>query len=308
MFSTKYRNGRESASKPRRNRNPESLPRQGREKIAEAVSTISEISGEAGPMEADLRSWNDIVFENRNREYGAYVVRKSYNGNLVTGLIITILFVTAILLYPALSRWIGGSESVPKIQPRKLVYTELSPPPPIDKPRPAPPNIVLPRLQKVIKFVPPRVVREQVIESAPTLSEIKENVTGNQESEGPTQVVFDEPVPEGVSDGAGDEIFTVVDQQPEYAGGYDAMIAFIKKNMVYPPNARRMQIEGTVHVSFVVSKTGEISDVKVLRGIFGECDREAVRVVQIMPKWNPGKQNGHPVNVRFIMPLKFRLN
>jgi len=86
------------------------------------------------------------------------------------------------------------------------------------------------------------------------------------------------------------------------------MMRFIKQNMQYPPNARRMKIEGTVHVSFVVSKTGSISDVKVLRGIMTECDREAVRVVQMMPTWNPGKQNGRNVSVRFIMPLKFRLN
>ena len=69
-----------------------------------------------------------------------------------------------------------------------------------------------------------------------------------------------------------------------------------------------MEIEGTVHVSFVVSKTGSISDVQVLRGIMTECDREAVRVVQKMPAWKPGRQNGRPVNVRFILPLRFRLN
>lgn len=69
-----------------------------------------------------------------------------------------------------------------------------------------------------------------------------------------------------------------------------------------------MQIEGTVHVSFIVSKNGSISDVKVLRGISSECDKEAVRVVQMMPAWKPGKQNGRNVNVRFILPLKFRLN
>jgi protein TonB len=104
-----------------------------------------------------------------------------------------------------------------------------------------------------------------------------------------------------------EEIYTVVEQLPEFEGGYEAMMNFIKKNMVYPPSARRMQIEGTVHVSFIVSKTGAISDVKILRGIQTECDREAVRVVGMMPPWKPGKQNGKPVTVRFIMPLKFRM-
>ena len=104
-----------------------------------------------------------------------------------------------------------------------------------------------------------------------------------------------------------DEIFIAVDQQPEFEGGYEAMMAFIKQNMQYPTNARHMKVEGTVHVSFVVSKTGEISDVRVLRGFMTECDKEAVRVVGVMPRWKPGKQNGRNVNVRFILPLKFKL-
>ncbi len=297
---------KKSGKAPRRNRNQVGFSQKGSEGATKEAFVGSDLRTESAAESDPEASWNDIIFENRNREYGAYVVRKGYNRNLIIGVAITVSVVAVILFYPLVMTSIGGDDTLPKAQPRKLVYTELSPPPPIDRPKPAPPNIILPKLRKVIKFVPPKVVREQVEESAPTLSDIRQNEIGSEEVEGPAEVVFDEPVSEGVS--GGDEIFTVVDQQPEYAGGYDALMAFIQKNMVYPPNARRMQIEGTVHVSFVVSKTGEISDVQVLRGIFGECDREAIRVVQMMPKWNPGKQNGHPVNVRFILPLKFRLH
>ena len=254
------------------------------------------------------QSWDEMIFENRNREYGAYVVRKGYNRNLVTALVATLIVFILILLYPALSGWLAGNDVPVKDPPRKLVYTELSAPPPIDKPKPPPPQIQLPRLQKIIKFVPPKVVKEEVTEVLPTIADIKVNATGAEAVDGPAEVIFDEPVAEVVGGQGDDELFTVVDQQPEYAGGYDAMMAFIKSNMRYPPNARRMGIEGTVHVSFIVSKTGEISEVKVLRGIMTECDREAERVVKMMPPWNPGKQNGRPVNVRFILPLKFRLN
>lgn len=252
------------------------------------------------------QTWDEMVFENRNRDYGAYVVRKGYNRNLIVALITTLIVVIVILLYPTFARWLGGNEVVVKEPPRKLVYTELSAPPPIDKPKPPPPQVQLPRLQKIIRFVPPKVVKEEVRAFVPTIEEIKVNDTGAEAVEGPALVVFDEPVAEVVE--AEDELFTVVDQQPEFAGGYEAMMAFIKGNMQYPANARRMRVEGTVHVSFIVSKTGEISDVKVLRGIMTECDREAVRVVRMMPHWTPGKQNGRPVNVRFILPLKFRLN
>jgi protein TonB len=158
----------------------------------------------------------------------------------------------------------------------------------------------------VIKFVPPKVVKETITESAPTIEEIKQNETAAVAVDGPVDVVFEEPVEEVVAEDE-NQIFTVVEQAPEFNGGYEAMMVWVKAHMVYPPNARRMDIEGTVYVSFVVGKTGVISDVKVLRGFMAECDKEAVRVIQLMPPWTPGKQNGRNVNVRYTVPLKFRL-
>jgi protein TonB len=253
----------------------------------------------------DNRPMVDIVFENRNKEYGAYVLRKGYDKNVIIGLIITALVIALIVLQPVLARLFSNEKDVLVAPPRKLVYSELSVPPPIDKPKPPPPNIALPKLQKVIKFVPPKVVKEAVLDEVPTIDEIKKNDVAATEVEG--EVEFsEEPVAQVVQEE--DEIFTVVEQQPEFAGGYDALANFLRSHMKYPSNARRMEIEGTVHVSFVVSKTGAISDIKVLRGIMKECDEEAIRVVQMMPAWKPGMQNGHPVYVRMIMPLKFRLN
>ncbi len=251
--------------------------------------------------------WDDIVFENRNKEYGAYPLRKGYNRNVFIGLGITFLVIIFILSLPMLSRLLASGSSEEKTTPRKLVYSELSAPPPIDKPKPPPPQIALPKLQKVIKFVPPKVVKEEVAEEIPTIQEIKQNEVSSVAVEGATDVVFDEPVEEVVDNGS-DEIFTVVEQQPEFEGGFEALTAFLVKNMRYPSSARKMGVEGTVHVSFLVSKTGTISEVKVLRGIMAECDKEAIRVVESMPAWKPGKQNGHNVHVRLVMPLKFRLN
>jgi protein TonB len=202
-------------------------------------------------------------------------------------------------------KFFNGSEPIDKTPPRKLVYTDLSAPPPIDKPKPPPPQVQLPKLQKVIKFVPPKVVKENVVEEVPTIMEIKQNETAATETDGTVVAPFEEPVAAVVEEDD-NQIFTIVEQQPEFDGGYEALVSFIKKNMVYPPIARRMQIEGTVTVSFIVGKTGVISDVTVLRGISAECDKEAVRVAKLMPPWIPGKQNGKPVFVRFIMPLKFR--
>src|SRR5688500_6422737 len=296
------REDRDSSQQRKHHGDFDAVIRLAHEKMLRDKTREEEINSEP----SDQQTWDEMVFENRNREYGAYAVRKGYYGNVVTGLIATLIDVVLVILYPTLAKMFGLDTVREQTPPRKLVYTELSAPPPIDKPKPPPPQVQLPRWQKIIKFVPPRVVTEEVRDVIANVEEIKVNNTGAEQTEGPAQVIFDEPVAEVVE--ADDELFTVVDQQPEYAGGYDAMMAFIKANMVYPANARRMRIEGTVHVSFIVSKTGQISDVKILRGIMTECDREAIRVIQMMPAWKPGKQNGRPVNVRFILPLKFRLS
>jgi len=252
--------------------------------------------------------WEDLVFENRNKAYGAYVLRTVYTRNVFRGLILTIVIVALLFYSPDIIALFKGEEVVEKAPPRKLVYTELSAPPPIDKPKPPPPQVQLPKLQKVIKFVPPKVVKEEVVEEIPTIEEIKQNEVADVAVEGPTEIVFEEPVEEVVVAEDENKIFTVVEQQPEFEGGYEAMMNFIRKNMRYPASARRMGVDGTVYVSFVVSKDGSISEVKTIRGISADCDKEAMRVVSMMPPWKPGKQNGKPVFVRFVLPIKFKLN
>ncbi|MDQ2658520.1 MAG: M56 family metallopeptidase, partial [Bacteroidota bacterium] len=106
---------------------------------------------------------------------------------------------------------------------------------------------------------------------------------------------------------AQDKVFTVVEEQPEFPGGYDKMIAFIQENLRYPSNARQQGIEGTVYVSFIVEKDGAVTDSKVIRGISPECDQEVIRMMKLSPNWLPGKQGGEPVRVRFVLPIKFAL-
>ena len=252
--------------------------------------------------------WEDLIFENRNKEYGAYLLRTVYTKNVIRGVVITIVLIALLFYSPDIIALFKGEEVVEKAPPRKLVYTELSAPPPIDKPKPPPPQVQLPKLQKVIKFVPPKVVKEEVVEEIPTIEEIKQHEVAAVEVEGPTEIVFEEPVEEVVVEEDENKIFTVVEQQPEFQGGYEAMMNFLKKNIRYPASARRMGVDGTVYVSFVVSKDGSISEVKVIRGLSADLDQEAVRVVSMMPRWRPGKQNGKPVFVRFVLPIKFKLN
>ncbi len=103
------------------------------------------------------------------------------------------------------------------------------------------------------------------------------------------------------------EIFRVVETAPAFPGGDGQRMKFLQDNIKYPQMARESGIQGTVYVTFVVERNGSVTDVKILRGIGGGCDEEAVRVVQNMPKWEPGKQRGKPVRVQFNMPIKFTL-
>ena len=103
------------------------------------------------------------------------------------------------------------------------------------------------------------------------------------------------------------EVFTIVEEMPSFPGGETERNTFLAKNIVYPQQATENGIQGTVYVSFVVDSKGNVTDVKVLRGIGGGCDEEALRVVKMMPQWRPGKQNGKQVRVLFNMPIYFKL-
>jgi protein TonB len=106
---------------------------------------------------------------------------------------------------------------------------------------------------------------------------------------------------------AEEEIFVFVEDQPGFPGGDEARLNYLRQNIKYPEMANENNIQGTVHVTFVVEKDGSVSNVKVLRGIGGGCDEEAVRVIKSMPRWTPGKQRGRAVRAQFNMPIRFVL-
>ena len=104
-----------------------------------------------------------------------------------------------------------------------------------------------------------------------------------------------------------EQIFTVVENEPEFPGGMDALYKYLSQNIKYPQLARENGITGKVYVTFVVEKDGSIANPKILRDIGGGCGAEAIRVVKAMPKWNPGKQRGKAVRVQFNLPVNFNL-
>lgn len=262
-------------------------------------------------QEIDTSRWDDIVFENRNKAYGAYSLRTIYKNHVVIAALITILVVGFILAFPSILELLKHQDDKQESVLKSIKYTDLAPPPPIDKNTPPPPKLdIPPPVKTIIKFLPPKVTDKEIVEEEkmPTIEEIKQNDTGAENIEGTGEVIFDEPVEEVMKEGNDDDvIFTVVEQQAEFPGGFEAMVKFLGKNMKYPAVARRMDIQGSVYVSFVIDKEGNISDPEVIKGISAECDKEAIRVVKMMPPWKPGKQNGKPVRCRFVLPIKFKL-
>lgn len=106
---------------------------------------------------------------------------------------------------------------------------------------------------------------------------------------------------------SGFEVFTVVEESPQYPGGEELRLKFLAENLYYPQAAREASVQGTVYITFVVEADGTITDIRVLRGIGKGCDEEALRVIKLMPKWLPGKQRGKPVRVQYNLPIKFSL-
>ena len=265
------------------------------------------------------KSIDDLVFEGRNKSYGAFLIRRIYDKHMARAMTVGILFFILAVSTPQIIRMIKGF--LPENQD-ELVMKEvtLAEPPPIDPkkpPPPPPPEVKPPPIKDQIKFVPPVVKKdEEVLEEEPpppTIEEIKDKEIATETKEGeeggvdasltepdaPPAPVLEEPKEE--------EPFSYVEQMPTFPDGQEAMYKFIYDRIKYPAIARENGIAGQVIVQFVVSKEGEIKNAKVMRGIGGGCNEEALRVVNEMPRWKPGKHNGRAVPVTFTLPIKFVL-
>jgi protein TonB len=264
----------------------------------------------------------DYVFEHRNKAYGAYYLRRHYENHLIKAFTITALLFGTFFVGPFL--WEKYKPAPPPKEELKIVSfdAKMIDPPPIDPKLPPPPPLpagVPPPKISTVKFVPPVVAPdEEVIDEPPKQEDFKKAVSGTETVQGdpeadPNELSFDQ-----VGDGSGgagaliggegepEEEFTFVEQMPTFSEG--DVNSYLARNIKYPPRALQADIEGVVYVSFVVGTDGSVSDAKILKGIGFGCDEEALRVVNSMPKWIPGKQSGRPVRVRVSISVKFRIS
>ncbi len=255
--------------------------------------------------------WIDLVFAGRNKAYGAYELRKENPKTTSRALLMGSLLFIAVVTLPLIIRFIAGI--IPDNSDQfKQTEVVLAAPPPIDKDTPPPPpEPPKPKVDQV-RFPPPVVVPAEKVrdEEPPTVEELKKADPGQKTIEGDpnAEIKIEEPAGNAeVTEDNGIRDFASVEVMPEYPGGQAGWGKYLQKNMKYPPIAREDNITGRVIVSFVVEKNGDLTDIKVLRGIGGGCDEEAVRVLKAAPSWKPGIQNGRPVRVAYTMPIFFQL-
>lgn len=170
------------------------------------------------------------------------------------------------------------------------------------------PEEIIPITEQKVKPPPPpppkQVVKINVVEDD---VEVEDDIVIDVEANEETEVEEYVPIEIEEEEVVEEQIFMVVESMPGFPGGEQALNKYLYENIKYPQMAKESGIQGRVFVTFVVEKNGEVTDVRVLRGIGGGCDEEAIRVVENMPKWTPGKQRGKPVRVQFNLPIKFTL-
>ena len=265
-------------------------------------------------------AWCDLVFEGRNQTYGAYRLRKSTGKRNVWSLLIVLIAAVVIFSVIAIKNVIQANQRVAVTTAVELSSIETKKKQPKVEKK-APVKIEQPKVEKVkssIKFTAPVIKKDEDVkpeEEMKTQEDLQKtkttigafNVVGNDEVGGEVLKAKEEIAQPEPPKEEENKVFDVVEEQPSFPGGQGALMQWLRDNIKYPVIAAENGIEGRVIVQFVVSKTGSISGVTVVRGVDPSLDKEAVRVVSSMPNWTPGKQNGTTVNVRYTLPVTFRL-
>lgn len=249
-------------------------------------------------------AFDDIVFEVRNKEYGAYKLRKKYNRTVLIALLIGVIVIATAIITPYINA--KASENRAKRAERQVEIKlenldtpaeQVAPPPP---PPPPPTDVVQQQ-----RYVPPQVVdsiKPEDVKQFITADEAQTEVTNKEVVEVQQQVK--EEVQEEEKE---PEPFVVVEEMPMFPGGEAELMKYIGEHTQYPEIAKENNIQGKVIVRFCVTPKGGVSQVSVLKGVDPELDKEAMRVVSTLPPFKPGKQGGKPVPVWYMVPIAFTL-
>ena len=267
-------------------------------------------------------NWVDLVFEGRNKEYGAYVLRKETGKRNLKSMLL--VFAVIIAIMAAVAAKVAIENAFPKkvametdvelskLAQKKEAKVEKKAPVKVEEQK------VVEKVKSSVKFTPPVIKKdsevkpEEELKSQEDLNKTKTaigsfDVKGNDEAGGEVlkaKEVIAQPEPPKEEE---TKVFDVVEVMPSFPGGQGALFEWLSKNIKYPVVAEENGVQGRVIVTFVVERNGSITDVQVVKSVDPSLDKEAVRVVKAMPHWIPGKQNGSAVRVKFTVPVTFRL-
>lgn len=281
--------------------------------------TLLFLSAETKHLLAMEKSLNDIVFEGRNKLYGAYALRKGYKQTMQKAVLLGVTLFLLMIMLPDLY-----ARLVPEKKAKDIAYVvEINTidikPEPKKEPKPLP-EVAKPPVAKTVK-----VESFYVLPDAQVDVEYTPPVNADLEGADPGQETFDGTgtgatavdAPVGVAEPAAapvelkpeaEQTLLIAEESPEFIGGMSKMAAFLQKNLRYPREATRANVQGRVFIQFTVGSDGKIENVTSVKGIGFGCDEEAERVVRAMPAWKPGKQSGRPVRVRYTLPIAFQLD
>ncbi|MBO4482534.1 MAG: energy transducer TonB [Prevotella sp.] len=268
--------------------------------------------------------WSDLMFENRNKEYGAYVLRRQTTSRNIKSIIAVLILFAIVMVYMVAKNAYDDYQKAHMAQTQVTELTALQ-----EQKKEAKVERkeivkqekveqVVEKVKSSIKFTAPVIKKDDEVRPEDEMKSQDEimnskvavgfaNVIGNDESGEvlkAKEMIINEPVKPKEEE---NKVFDVVEQMPSFPGGMAALMAYLQKSIKYPPVAEENGIQGRVVCTFVVERDGSVTDVKVAKSVDPSLDKEAVRVVSAMPKWIPGKQNGQSVRVKYTLPVTFRL-
>lgn len=277
-------------------------------------------------VDLSSKEWRDLVFEGRNQEYGAYDLRKNsdkrHNKSMILVIIALALIIVVGLTFNTVSNFIF-QEDIKDEANQELVNVNMAAEEEeeeeeeqerveMEQPEALPEEIL-----NTIKVTELAIVEDNEVtpeDEIKSQDELKETQTAfgqtnfdqgtddrNVVREHKEEIIVEEKKPEK------EEVFRAVEQMPQFPGGDAELMKFLRDNIVYPAMAQENNVQGKVIVQFVVTKTGDIGEVKVVKSVDRDLDNEAVRLVKKLPKFIPGRMNGQAVNVWYTLPVQFKL-
>lgn len=282
------------------------------------------------PQDVDLssREWCDLVFEGKNKDFGAYVLRTGstarHNKAMIYTLLGALLLVIGTIATVKVQEFIAERQIADAAEQEEVIV-EMNNEEPEEEPEQQKleqpkPEVLPEEVLNTVKVTELRIVEDEKVkkeDEIKTQDELKETETAfgqkdndkGTEDRNVTRTLKEEVVVEKKTpvEEKKEEIFKSVEQMPTFPGGDQALMKYLSSHINYPAMAQENGVQGRVVVQFVVTKTGKVGEVKVVRSVDKDLDREAVRVCKSLPNFVPGRQNGQPVNVWYTLPVTFKL-